>query len=73
MNTPTAAKLESFLTQLRDKRVQQLMQKMRELMAKGNAVKKEVLQSTSLQLLTALKNAKQKSVASLVAAKQLQR
>ncbi|XP_039188862.1 mucin-17-like [Crotalus tigris] len=73
MNSPTAAQWGNFLSRLRDKRVQQLMQKMRELMAKGKGVTKQLLQSTSLQLLAALKNAKQNSVVSLVPKKQLQR
>ncbi|KAM6436011.1 uncharacterized protein PHA67_023431 isoform 1-T2 [Liasis olivaceus] len=74
MNSPTTAKFENFFLRLRDSRVQQMMQKMRELMGKGKAVKKQLLQSTSLQLLSALKNAKQKkSVVSLVSKKQLQR
>ncbi|XP_026558984.1 mucin-2-like [Pseudonaja textilis] len=72
-NPPTSAKWKKFLSQLRDNRVQQLMQKMRELMRKGKTVKKQVLQSTSLQLLSALKNVKQKSLASLAFKKQLQR
>ncbi|XP_026548850.1 mucin-2-like [Notechis scutatus] len=72
-NPPTSAKWDKFLSQLRDNRVQQLMQKMRELMGKGKTVKKQLLQSTSLQLLSALKNVKQKSLASLASKKQLQR